>query len=67
MEQSTDAKAKELVPLAISVRTKELKPLLEKWRQRNPKIPWKHLLLDALRTELRPLAGKRHAHLVEAA
>lgn len=56
--------ATETVPGTIGIRTDELAPLLEKWREQNPRVPWKFLLRDALKRELAPLAGKRLAHLV---
>lgn len=52
------------VPTMIGIRTKELEPLLSKWRERNRRVPWTCLLRDALRHELSPLAGKRYAHLL---
>jgi len=54
----------EKLPPTISIRTKELAPLLLKWRARNRRVPWSCLLGDALKKELAPLAGKRHRQLV---
>jgi len=56
-----------MLPSAIGIRTDDLAPLLLKWRRRNPHVPWKILVTAALRRELAPLAGKRHAHLVNGA
>lgn len=58
--------ATETVPSVISLRTRELRPLLDKWRRQNRRVPWSALLDDALRgnSPLVKLAGKRHAHLV---
>jgi hypothetical protein len=56
--------ANDKVPSVIAIRTKGFAPLLLKWRRRNRRVPWRWLLDDALKRELRPLAGKRHAHLV---
>ncbi|NBV22269.1 MAG: hypothetical protein EB141_12840 [Verrucomicrobia bacterium] len=53
------------LPETIAIRTDELAPLLEKWREQNPQVPWSRLLAAGLRKELAPLAGKRYAHLVE--
>ena len=55
----------ETLPTTIGIRTDEFAPLLAKWREQNPHAPWKLLLKRALKKELAPLAGKRHAHLVE--
>lgn len=57
------------VPVVLSLRLSghELRPLIAKWRKRNKRVPWSALVEDALRRELAPLAGKRHAHLVVAA
>lgn len=52
------------VPRIIGVYTKDLRPLLSKWRHRNQGVPWSVLLRRGLRKELKPLAGKRLAHLV---
>lgn len=59
MNEDTDS-----LPAVISVRTDEFKPLLKKWRAQNRRVAWSYLLKDALRKELAPLAGKRHAHLI---
>ncbi len=53
-----------IIPPAISIRTTEFMPLLEKWRGTYPMVPWTELLRSALKKELAPLAGKRYAHLV---
>ncbi len=52
------------VPDVIAIRTDELAPLLREWRKRHPFDKWKCLLRAALLRELEPLAGKRHAYLV---
>jgi hypothetical protein len=52
------------LPATIGIRTTELAPLLAKWRDQNKHVPWKILLLRALKKELQPLAGKRYAHLL---
>lgn len=54
------------LPAMIAIRTKDLAPLLAKWRIANPKSPWSCLLDDALRGQspLVKLAGKRHSHMV---
>lgn len=52
------------IPTVLHVRPGELAPLVAKWRAQNRRVPWSCLLLDALRRELAPLAGKRYAHLV---
>ena len=62
MSNAIDAEAD--VPVVISIRTKHLKPLLVRWRDKNPRVAWKHLLSDALKEHLKPLAGKRMLHLV---
>lgn len=54
------------IPPMIGIRTKEFEPLIRKWRADNPGVTWKWLLREALKKELAPYAGKRHAHLVEA-
>ena len=53
------------LPEVISIRTAEFAPLLKKWAKENREVPWSRLLARALRKELAPLAGKRHAHIVE--
>ncbi len=53
------------VPAMLGVRTGDLAPLLAVWRRRNPYLNWTVLVKQALRRELAPLAGKRHAHLIE--
>lgn len=52
------------VPEILGVRPGDLRPLLVKWRKCNPTMEWSELVRDALKRELAPLAGKRHAHLV---
>lgn len=53
------------LPSHIGLRTKELAPLLVLWKNKNPRRNWKYLIVKSLIHELRPLAGKRHAHLLE--
>ncbi len=50
----------------IGIRTGALQPLVEKWMEQNPGKKGSTLLRCALKNELRKLAGKRYAHLVEA-
>ena len=57
-------KLKTEVPKVIGLKTNELFPLLQKWEQKNKGVSWSELLRRALKKELRPLAGKRYAHLV---
>lgn len=54
------------LPETIGYRTKELAPLLIKWRRRNPLVPWSRLISQALKNELEPLATKREQHLLAA-
>lgn len=49
----------------IGYRPKSLAPLISVWMDQNPGAPLAYLFDTALRRELRPLAGKRYAHLVE--
>lgn len=53
------------LPETIGIRTDEFAPLLKKWREQNPQVPWSRLIAAGLRMKLAPLAGKRHAHLVQ--
>lgn len=62
---SETTKTQNGIPQVISIRTDELAPLLAKWRNENKEVAWSRLLARALRKELAPLAGKRHAHLVQ--
>ena len=64
MKRPTSTDSGPVVPHMIGIRTRQFRPLLEKWRSQNPNVPWTCLLRDALRLELAALAGKRHAHLV---
>lgn len=54
-----------VVPSIIGLRTARLAPLLLKWRLENPGVPWAWLLEQGLKGQLEPLAGKRHAHLLD--
>jgi hypothetical protein len=49
----------------LHVRVNELKPLINKWKAKNPDVPVTRLMRRALKMALKPLAGKRYAHLVE--
>ena len=60
-------KRKKVVPPMIGIGTGELEPLLEKWRADHCGVPWSELIRRGLKKELKPYAGKRYAHLVEAA
>ena len=53
------------IPSVIGIRTEEFAPLLEKWQSQNKGVKWSELLRRALKKELAPLAGKRHAHIVD--
>lgn len=55
----------EALPESIGIRTMHYAPLLRKWRKQNKNASWKMLLKSALNRELKPLAGKRWAYLVE--
>ena len=50
----------------VGSRTGEIAPLVALWIKKNPNIATSHLVRSALRQckELRALAGKRYAHLV---
>lgn len=54
------------LPAMIAIRTAEFAPLLAKWKKRNSRAPWSALLRDALKKELKEVAGKRYAHIVAA-
>ena len=54
------------VPEFIGYRTKQLAPLLRRWRKANPDVPWGKLITRALKNELRPLVSKREQHLMAA-
>lgn len=60
----TDAK-KRTIPKVLSARVGDLEPLVAKWMDANPNVNQSHLVLRGLRLALRPMAGKRYAHLVE--
>jgi hypothetical protein len=64
MNEATDCEVG--VPRTIGYKTKELAPVLKKWRDRNPGVPWAYLIRAALKKELREIAGKRLSHLVES-
>jgi hypothetical protein len=49
----------------IGVQVGDLRPLIDEWRRKNPKAPASALLRQGLKLALKPLAGKRYAHLVE--
>ena len=55
------------LPAVIAIRTEEFRPILEKWRDQHQGVPWSELLRRALKKELKPIAGKRFASLVDAA
>ncbi len=63
----SEKRLEEDLPETVAIRTKEFAPLLLKWRENNRLVPWSCLLRAALKKELAPLAGKRHAHLVSPA
>ena len=66
MKNATDGD--QVVPKVIGTSTVELGPVLEKWRQENAGVPWSVLLQRALKSypEVKRLAGKRYAHLIDA-
>ena len=49
----------------LAVRTDGLEVLLAKWKKENPGRSWAYLLRCSLKRELRAVAGKRYAHLVQ--
>jgi hypothetical protein len=55
------------IPAVIAIRTESFTPLLAKWRDQHRGVPWSELLRRGLKKELREIAGKRLAHLVDAA
>jgi hypothetical protein len=61
-------KRKRTVKERICFRPGPLSPLIQKWMDVNPHLDVTVLILRALREcdEVREVAGKRHAHLVEA-
>lgn len=58
---------KRVIPGTIGIATRELTPLLMKWREEHRGVPWSVLLRRALNKELKPYAGKKFAHLVSEA
>lgn len=62
-------KTKRTVKTIIGFRPQELAPLIQRWLDENPNVDVTVLIRRSLRKnpELRRLAGKRYAHLVEAA
>jgi hypothetical protein len=54
------------LPKFITLRTDALAPLLMKWREENPDVPWSRLIKRGLSHELKPYAGKREQHLLAA-
>jgi hypothetical protein len=66
MSSETPSKTTETpaVPECIGMRTGELKPVLQKWAEKHPGVPWGYLLRKALKRELKEIAGKRYAELV---
>lgn len=60
MKHQSDQK----LPAIIAIRTAGFEPLIQKWSEQNRGVPYSELLRRALKKELKPLAGKRHAHLV---
>jgi hypothetical protein len=53
------------VPVVVSTRVHDLAPLVAKWIKKNPGVPTSKLVYDAIKEALKPLAGKRHAEIVE--
>jgi hypothetical protein len=53
------------VPLILAFRTDPLRDLLSVWREKNPGVNWTWMLRQAVLTELKPYATKRHGHLYE--
>lgn len=62
---STDARRK--APKILFCRPCELTPLVEAWLNSNPHKGPSDLVREGLRMALKKTAGKRYAHLVEAA
>lgn len=54
-------------PKVIGTATAPYKELLKKWRADNRGVPWSVLIRRGLAKELKPYAGKRLAHLLDAA
>jgi len=63
MSNATPAEKK--TPEVLSARILDLEPLVAKWIAQNPNVAPSHLVRVGLKMALRPLAGKRFAHLVE--
>jgi len=62
---SMDTDPKQTTPEVLSARVLDLEPLVAKWISKNPNVATSHLVRLGLKLALRPLAGKRFAHLVE--
>jgi hypothetical protein len=49
----------------LGAKAQELAPLVKKWAKINCNVSFSILVRRGLKKELKPLAGKRYAHLVE--
>ena len=63
--ETTSNSSEIVVPECLGLRAGDLKPVLEKWAKEHPGAPWSYLLRKALKRELKDVAGKRYAHLVQ--
>lgn len=50
----------------IAVDLQEVDPLVRLWQEQNPGTRLSYLVRKALLTELKPIAGKRYAHLYDS-
>lgn len=53
------SRKEDVVPVMIGYRTDGMKPLLKRWRKRNPGVPWSYLITQSLQRQIGDLAGKK--------
>lgn len=65
MKRKLPIKPKSRSAKCVGAQTHELEPLVQLWMKKNPHAKPSHLVRLGLKLALKPIAGKRYAHLVE--